>query len=335
MTDSIQPPQQLAKFSSKHLKYVRVVEKKHGAGKGKAKRVLALNMTALLLTSKSGDSVLRFVRFDKVREVVTQEDPDGVPQVLIKTAHPEHDILVYLTHDPINTSPSTMDEAEHLASVIQKNAKRCLKLDIPTSSPPGRGQLRHMANLQKSRDFVRPADVLARARRDGSPLVTMPPRAPPQDNDAARKQKEHRERVAKEDADRRERDEAREKDWSQKMELFEHREKELKEKERALDRLATEQRHADAYVGSVGADHDTDGGASSAFDDGVSSAASSHPSGSFMPAARPVCSCDAAAPRPFSKSQRQSDPLDPHELDYWTRFVLRWEAEGLSHAENL
>ena len=371
MTENITAPHSLQRFATKKLKYIRIVEKKHAKGGGRAKRVLALNMTALILTNMAGD-VLRFISYDKIREVVTQEDASGLPQVLVKSAPPEHDILLFLTLDATNTSPSSLHEANRLASIIQKNAKAFLQQTVVVHSPEQRGPLTAVANLQRSPQFVPPAEVLRRAKEAGEPLVRVPksgrsasPNASPMKptEDAADRQR-------KDDALealRKEKDASRDKEWDLRMSQFDRRERDLKYKQAELDRMVEEKRAANVYIGGIDEYGESSSNNDDDDDDGLELRTSEGPHAQFRDfmtqqqqhSPEKICTCGASPQRkPTGPLPAYGSPLhgssfdagngghgigtpsppplrNAHEIDYWTRFVLRWEAEGLTHVEGL
>eukprot|EP00754_Rhynchopus_humris_P020747 Rhum_TRINITY_DN14713_c1_g1::Rhum_TRINITY_DN14713_c1_g1_i1::g.111451::m.111451 len=348
LSPTVQAPPKLEMFASRSLRFIRVVDKSNSGG-GTSKRVLCLSGSTILLARLSflhpKGRVRRFVTYDKVRSIRVQQDSDGVPQALVQfgASTSEHDILIRFDTFPENATltADAMDAAVQFAELARDNARASLDYDLRVDvDREKRGSLAPYADLIQRPGFVRPYDMInetkaamLEAKRKRQVARATEERAASEQQVAAlRTQVAEQERAL----------DAKQTQLEEKERAFLAKEAEAAAAPVSVQELSSVNDGEDPLMGAPFGSHGGGGGSGGRSPRYLPHAPPPGARGGYGSGRAPQAPRVLLPPHsqgsslPYTPLHPQESVLRTHkDLDYWTRFVLRWEAEGQAAMESI
>eukprot|EP01064_Diplonema_japonicum_P005962 TRINITY_DN13939_c0_g1_i1.p1 TRINITY_DN13939_c0_g1~~TRINITY_DN13939_c0_g1_i1.p1 ORF type:complete len:353 (+),score=62.75 TRINITY_DN13939_c0_g1_i1:35-1093(+) len=348
--EAVEPPRELSKFRNPTLRYIRVCDKVDHAKKTQ-RRVLSITV-ACVFVCEVGGGVKRYLPFEKIEKVVMAMW-EGVVQIRFKVKN-EHDVLLRFTHDPLNQTPAGPNEQQKILEILSKYSQPYLPAGklLPITIETTEVDLTKTASLKKNPGFEAPYKVYNKAKKTGLPIVAPPPKPPQVEPKASPESLENEKRLN---------------DLEKNMAK---REQELSRKEAGILRDAARQEE----IGLLGDLEPMPGKPDKLqiseekqvtfFPSTVSSSSSyrkrtlsglhsprrasrqtaEYPPNSFWLSegyrptamrASPMVPESYSEPTPATPAAALPARRHDENLDYWTRFVQRWEAQGIQHVEGL
>eukprot|EP01064_Diplonema_japonicum_P037725 TRINITY_DN8933_c0_g2_i1.p1 TRINITY_DN8933_c0_g2~~TRINITY_DN8933_c0_g2_i1.p1 ORF type:complete len:362 (+),score=79.22 TRINITY_DN8933_c0_g2_i1:40-1125(+) len=163
----------------KEMAYIRICQKVNHNGKLQD-RVFIVSRYCLLLTDTSS-KVKRYLKFDSVKRSVMQKDSEGVWQLWLSLAHPEHDLLVKFAPDRRNLTDSTEEEFKKMTELYETISSTFLGATTKVEWSTESRDLYNSAQLQKKGNWKSPAEQWRHGRKQSDtslermPSVTQSP----------------------------------------------------------------------------------------------------------------------------------------------------------------